>query len=295
VQALTYERASTVAEAIALLKDGGPTARVLAGGTDVIVLARERRAEIGRFIDVKQIPETMALSFDGSDGLSVGAAVPCYRIYGDESVREHYPALVDATTIIGGTAIQGRASLGGNLCNSSPAADAIPVMIVLGAVAHVAGPDGEREVAVEQFCTGPGRNVLEPGEFVVSIQFPAPAARSGAGWERFIPRNEMDIAVTNAAASLEFDGESVVAARVAIGAVGPTPLFVEAAAEALTGSPLSEATIEAAAQASREAATPIADMRGSVKQRRHLAGLLTARTLRVAAERAGIAIANGGA
>jgi carbon-monoxide dehydrogenase medium subunit len=295
VQALTYERASTIAEAIALLKDGGPTTRVLAGGTDVIVLARERRALIERFIDVKQIPETMALSFDASDGLSVGAAVPCYRIYADEHVREHYPVLVDATTIIGGTGIQGRASLGGNLCNASPAADSIPAMIVLGAVAYIAGPDGEREVAVEDFCTAPGRSVLEAGEFVVSIQFPAPAAISGAGWERFIPRNEMDIAVVNAAARLDFDGDSVSAARVAIGAVAPTPLFVEAAGEALIGSPLSEATVAAAAQASRDAATPIADMRGSVKQRRHLAGLLTTRTIRGAAERAGVTIANGGA
>ena len=290
MQALTYERASTIAEAIALLSDGGATARVLAGGTDVIVQAREGRAEIDRFIDVKQIPETMALSYDAAEGLSVGAAVPCYRIYGDAAVREHYPALVDATTVIGGTAIQGRASLGGNLCNSSPAADSIPAMIVLGAVAHLAGPDGEREVAVEQFCSGPGQNVLSAGEFVVSLHFPPPAASSGAGWERFIPRNEMDIAVANAAAWLEFDGESVTAARVAIGAVAPTPLLVAAAGEALAGSPLSEATIAAAAQASRDAASPIADMRGSVKQRRHLAGLLTARTVRAAAARAGVAV-----
>lgn len=295
MQALTYERASTIAEAIALLSDGGTTARVLAGGTDVIVQARERRAEIDRFIDVKQIPETMALSYDAADGLSVGAAVPCYRIYGDAAVREHYPALVDATTVIGGTAIQGRASLGGNLCNSSPAADSIPAMIVLGAVAHLAGPDGEREVAVEQFCSGPGQNVLAAGEFVVSLHFPPPAASCGAGWERFIPRNEMDIAVANAAAWLEFDGESVVAARVAIGAVAPTVLLVAAAGEALAGSPLSEATIAAAAQASRDAASPIADMRGSVKQRRHLAGLLTARTVRAAAARAGVAVAEGSA
>ena len=286
MQAVKYVRAASVEEASRLLLEGGAGARVLAGGTDVIVQARERTRDIDLFVDVKHIPEVMALSYDAADGLTIGAATPCYEIYGSETVRDLYPSLVDSTSLIGGTAIQGRASLGGNLCNSSPAADGIPTLIVLEATVEIAGPNGRRSVAVEDFCTAPGRNVLDAGEFVVSLNFPAPAAGSGARFLRFIPRNEMDIAVTNAATQLRIENGSVAWARVAIGAVAPTPLLVADAAAALVGQPLSDDTIAAAAAASRAAANPIDDMRGSIRQRVHLAGVLTERTIRQAAERA---------
>ena len=286
MQAVKYVRAASVEEASRLLLEGGAGARVLAGGTDVIVQARERTRDIDLFVDVKHIPEVMALSYDAADGLTIGAATPCYEIYGSETVRGLYPSLVDSTSLIGGTAIQGRASLGGNLCNSSPAADGIPTLIVLEATVEIAGPNGRRSVAVEDFCTAPGRNVLDAGEFVVSLNFPAPAAGSGARFLRFIPRNEMDIAVTNAATQLRIENGSVAWARVAIGAVAPTPLLVADAAAALVGQPLSDDTIAAAAAASRAAANPIDDMRGSIRQRVHLAGVLTERTIRQAAERA---------
>ena len=286
MQAVKYVRAASVDEASRLLQEGGQGARVLAGGTDVIVQARERTRDIDLFVDIKHIPETMSIAYDASDGLTIGAAAPCYEIYGSETVRDLYPSLVDSTSLIGGTAIQGRASLGGNLCNSSPAADGIPTLIVLEATVEIAGPNGRRSVPVEDFCTAPGRNVLGDGEFVVSLRFPPPAAGSGARFLRFIPRNEMDIAVTNAATQLRIENGSVAWARVAIGAVAPTPLLVADAAAALVGQPLSEATIEAAAAASRAAASPIDDMRGSIRQRRHLAGVLTERTIRQAAERA---------
>jgi xanthine dehydrogenase FAD-binding subunit len=286
LQNLRYAKASSVQEAVSLLREGGETARVLAGGTDVIVQARERRRKVDLFVDIKRIPETQQIAYDASTGLTIGAAVPCYQIYGHETVQKLYPALVDATSVIGGTAIQGRASLGGNLCNSSPAADTIPAMIVLEGVAKVAGPGGEREVPLEEFCTAPGRNVLDLGEFVVSIRFPPPQRHSGAAWQRFIPRNEMDIAVTNAASHVRLENGSVAWARIAIGAVAPTPLLVADAADALVGRPLSEETIAAAAAAAKAAARPIDDMRGSVKQRKHLSAVLVERTLREAAERA---------
>jgi carbon-monoxide dehydrogenase medium subunit len=286
LQKVRYTRANSVDEAIALLEKGGATARPLAGGTDLIVQARERRRKIDLFVDIKPIPETNEIAFDSTKGLTVGAAVPAYLIYGNETVRKLYPALVDACRVIGGTAIQGRASLGGNLCNSSPAADSVPAMIALEGVANVAGPKGRRSVLVDTFNTGPGQNVLQPGEFVLSIQFPAPAANSGAAWDRFIPRNEMDIAVVNAGVQLRFDGERVSWAKIAIGAVAPTALVVPAAAEALTGKPLSDATIEAAAAAARDAARPIDDMRGSIRQRKHLVGVYVSRMIRKAAERA---------
>ncbi len=286
MQDLRYARASSVADAVRLLADGGPTGRILAGGTDVIVQARERTREISLFVDVKHVPEVMALRSANGAGLSIGAATPCYRIYGDADVQRGYPALVDAASLIGGTAIQGRASLGGNLCNSSPAADGVPPLIALGATAVIAGPGGERRVPVEEFATGPGQNVLGAGELVVSLELPAPQPGSGARFLRFIPRNEMDIAVVNVASALRFEGDTVVEARVVVGACAPTALLVAEAAQALVGQPLSDQTIAGAAAAARAAVRPIDDMRGSVKQRRHLAGVLTERTLRDAARRA---------
>ena len=287
MQAVKYARAESVEEAVSLLQDGGDGARPLAGGTDVIVQARERTRDIDLFVDIKHIPEVVSISHGDDGSLTIGAATPCYQIYGDESIAERFPILVDSTSLIGGTAIQGRASLGGNLCNSSPAADGIPSLIVLEAQVEIAGPNGRRTVAVEDFCTAPGRNVLESGEFVVSLHFPAPAEGSGARFLRFIPRNEMDIAVANAATQVRLDGDGAVTwARVAVGAIAPTPLLVSDAADAIVGRPLSEETIAAAAAASSAAANPITDMRGSIRQRVHLAGVLTERTIRQAAERA---------
>jgi carbon-monoxide dehydrogenase medium subunit len=286
MQPVRYARASTVDEAVRLLRDGGEGARVLAGGTDVIVQARERRRDIDVLIDIKRIPEVAALSFSAAAGLDVGAGVPLYRVYGDPDVRRHYPALVESARVIGGTAIQGRATLGGNLANASPAADSIPAMIALNAVARTAGPKGPREIAVAEFCTGPGRNVLEAGEFVVALHFPPPAAYSGSAWERFIPRNEMDIAVVNAAAYFALEGDVVTEAGLALGAVAPTPLALDDVAGTLVGSRLDDAAIEGASRAASAAARPISDMRGSEEQRRHLVGVLTARVIRKAAARA---------
>ncbi|MCY3569539.1 MAG: xanthine dehydrogenase family protein subunit M [Chloroflexi bacterium] len=287
MQAVKYARAESVEEAVRLLQEGGEGARPLAGGTDVIVQARERTRDIDLFVDIKHIPEVVDIRHGADGSLTIGAATPCYQIYGDDAIAERFPILVDSCSLIGGTAIQGRASLGGNLCNSSPAADGIPSLIVLEGQVEIAGPNGRRTVPVEDFCTAPGRNVLGSGEFAVSLSFPAPAEGSGSRFLRFIPRNEMDIAVTNAATQLRLNGDGSVAwARVAIGAVAPTPLLVSDAADALVGRPLNEDSIAAAAAASRAAANPIDDMRGSIRQRVHLAGVLTERTIRQAAERA---------
>jgi carbon-monoxide dehydrogenase medium subunit len=271
---------------VSLLERGGPTARVLAGGTDIIVQARERKRHVNLLVDIKPIPETQELKYDADIGLTVGAALPCYKLYNDETVRRLYPALVEPASVIGGVAIQGRASLGGNLCNSGPAADSIPAMMVLEGKVLIAGPGGRRTVPVEDFCTGPGRNVLGEGEFVVSITFPPPQPGSGAAWQRFIPRNEMDIAVTNAASNIRLEGDTVRWARVAIGGVAPTPLMVPDAAAALVGKPLTEETIKVAGEAAKNTARPIDDMRGSVKQKKHLSAVLVERTLREAANRA---------
>ncbi len=287
MRAIQYASPTSVNDAVAILSRFGARARVLAGGTDLIVQVREHLRDVDVLVDGKKIPELMELSWDPAAGLALGAAVPCHRIYEDAAVQEHYPGLIDAATIIGGIGIQGRASVGGNLCNSGPAADSIPPLIAYSAVARIAGPGGVREVPVEEFCTAPGRNVLQDGELLLSLRLPAPPARSGARYLRFIPRNEMDIAEVGVASYLALDGEGrIAAARIALGAVAPRPLFVPDAGAALIGRLPDEAAFEEAARLAQAACTPITDMRGTAEHRRHLVGVLTRRTLQGAADRA---------
>ncbi len=283
---IDYESPHSVGDAIDLLAQAGGRASILAGGTDLLVQLRVGRSNADLVVDGKNIPELNELSYDADSGLTLGAAVPCYRIYGDSAVSAAYPGLIDAASLIGGTQIQGRASLGGNLCNAAPSGDSIPVMVALGATANIAGPNGERTLAVEDFCTAPGQNALEDGELLVSLHFPAPSPNSGARYIRFIPRNEMDIAVAGAGVSVELEDGVIKSARVCLASVAPTPLFVREAGEALVGKPANDESVQEAANIAEEAARPITDMRGTIEYRKHLCNVLTRRALNTAIERA---------
>jgi carbon-monoxide dehydrogenase medium subunit len=287
MDAFEYVAPRTLDEAYVAISNGKSTA-LLAGGTDMIVQLRENRRHAEQVLDVKHIPELMALEITPDGGLTIGAAVPCAQIYETADIVARFPAVIDSASLIGGTQIQSRASLGGNVCNASPAADSIPSLIAQDTKLVIGSKGGNREIAVEDFFAGPGRNNLQPGELLIQLKIPAPKPRSGAFFNRFIPRNEMDIAVVNAAARIELaeDGETITGAKVAIGAVAPTPLVVPAAAQALIGKPANEETFAAAGEAAAAAATPIDDMRGSVAQRKHLAKVLTVRALRGALQRA---------
>ena len=288
MEAIDYIAPSTIDEAVQAMAENGDRARGIAGGTDILVQLRGGRRSLDLLVDMKNIPELNALSYSPQTGLTLGAATPCYRVYEDETVASAYPGLVDAASLIGSIQIQGRASIGGNLCNSAPSADAIPSVIVLGGVCNIAGPNGTRQVAAEDFCTAPGRNVLEPGEVLVSVTFPAPPANSGANYLRFIPRNEMDIAVAGVGSSVVLDasGQNFVSARIALASVAPTPVFAKDAGDSLAGKPVSDESIEEAAQKAMADARPITDMRGTIRQRTHLIGVLTRRTLNNAIKRA---------
>ena len=285
---IEYSVARTVGEAAALLGEKGDKAKALAGGTDILVQLRGGRHNIERLVDIKDVPETNELSYDPGKGLVLGAAVPCYRIYQDTAISQAYPGLIDAAALIGGIQIQGRATFGGNLCNAAPSADGIPPLIVLNASCVIAGSNGNREVPAEEFCTAPGQNILKDGEFLVSLRLPPPKKHSGGHYLRFIPRNEMDIAVAGVGASVELDssGKSFVSARISLASVAPTPLLVEEAGAALAGKDISDGAIDAAAEAAMAAAKPINDMRGTIRQRVHLVGVLTRRSLKGAVDRA---------
>ena len=280
-----YALPHSVREAVDLLAGHGSEARMLAGGTDILVLLRGG-LPAKLVVDVKDIPELNEITYDPVEGLTLGAAVPCYRVYGNRAVSRAYPGLIDAASLIGGTQIQGRASIGGNLCNAAPSADAIPPLIALEATVNIAGPGGSRQVAVEDFCTAPRQTVLARGEMVVSIHLPPPAAGTGARYIRFIPRNEMDIAVAGAGVSVALDNGTFKSARVALASVAPTPLFVREAGEALAGQEVNEANVQKAAEIARDAARPITDMRGTIEYRKHLCEVLTRRALNTAIDRA---------
>lgn len=274
-------------EAIGLMASHGASANLLAGGTDLLIFMRARRKQPDWVIDGKKIPELNELSLDDA-GLTIGASVSCRTIYENSAIAEQYPALVDSTTLIGGIQVQGRATVGGNLCNAAPSADTVPTLIALGAVANVVSDRGERQVPVDQFCVAPGKTVLEANEILVNIFVPAPVANSGTRFLRFIPRNEMDIAVANAAACVQLDeaGETFKSVRIAIGSVAPTPLYVEEAGAHLEGKPVNEENIQSAALIARDAASPINDMRGTVEHRLQLVETLTKRVLNAAVARA---------
>ncbi len=278
---------TSVSDAVAILAKEGSNARLLAGGTDLLIGMRVGRATPGLVVDAKQIPELKQYKLDGN-GLQLGSAVTCRTLYEDPAVVDTYPALIESAELIGGMQTQGRASIGGNLCNAAPSGDSIPTLIVLGAEAVVIGPNGQRNLAVEDVCVAPGKTSLADNELLLTINIPAPAANSGACFQRFIPRNEMDIAIASVASSvvLSGDGSTFESARIALGAVGPTPIFAEGAGDLLAGKPVNEASIQEAADAAEAVATPINDMRGTIEQRKHLINVLTKRTLREAVARA---------
>ena len=283
---MNYKSPNSIEEATALLAAANGNARILAGGTDLLVQIRGGFANPELIIDVKNIPELRAIT-SGSDGIQIGAAVSGAELGEHPIVSKVWPGVVEATELIGSTQIQGRASLGGNLCNASPAADTVPALVAAGATCRVAGAKGERTVPVEEITTGPGSTSLGNDEFVVDFSFPARPEHSGDAYLRFIPRTEMDIAVVGAGVSLTLaeDG-SCKTARVSLGAVAPTVVVLEDGANALIGTKLDEDALGKLDIAARAACNPIDDKRGTVEFRTDVAGVLAKRAALIAKERA---------
>ena len=287
--AYEYAAPKSVEDAVKLLDEAdreGIRTQILAGGTDVLVQMRSVDNEPRTLVDIKHITETQRLDI-GSDNIFIGAAIPSAQINENAELKSILPGLIEAADLIGSTQIQGRASIGGNLCNSSPAGDTIPALIANAAVCVIAGPNGQREVAVEEFVTGVGQNCLEANEILLGLTIPRPSDRTGDAYLRFIPRTEMDIAVAGAGVSVTLDSDGkCTAARVGIGAVAITALNVPEAASALVGSKVDASALEAAAEACSNAAKPITDKRGTVEYRKKVVGVLCKRAGAIALERA---------
>ncbi len=284
---MRYEAPRTLDQAVELLSAESGLARVLAGGTDLLVQLRSERIEPDLIVDIKRIEGMRSITAERG-GFRVGAAVAGAELAEHSELVALWPGVVEATNLIGSTQIQGRATMVGNLCNASPAADAVPALIAAGATAAVAGPNGRREIPVEAMVVSPGKNALEKGELVESLHLPARPERSGDAYLRFIPRTEMDIAVVSAGVSLTLDAFGrVSAARVGLGAVAPRPLLVEPAAAALIGSDMDDAALDALAAACAAACNPIDDKRGTIEYRIEVAGVLAKRAARIAQKRAG--------
>lgn len=277
----TFDEASKLAAAA----DG--ITRFLAGGTDVLVQLRADTVTPDTLIDVKHIPGTHDITRRADGGWDLGVAVTGAEMSEHPELGAEWPGLVEGMDLIGSTQVQGRATLVGNLCNGSPAADGVPGMITAGVTLSVTGPDGTREVAVEHIPAGPGRTKLAKGEVISAVHIPARGDHGGDAYLRFIPRTEMDIAVVGCAVNLRRDGDVITEARVCLGAVAPTVVLVEDAAKALIGSTLDDAALDALAAAAEAACNPIDDKRGTIAFRTEVAGVLARRAAKIAYDRAG--------
>ncbi|GAA6165325.1 xanthine dehydrogenase family protein subunit M [Pelagimonas sp. KU-00592-HH] len=283
---MRYHTPASFEDAVAIALQASGTTRFLAGGTDVLVQMRSDIVTPDDLIDVKHIAGVREITRRADGGWDIGVAVAGAEMSEHGELGREWPGIVEGMDLIGSTQVQGRATLVGNLCNGSPAADTVPAMIAAGVTLTVTGPEGSRKVAVEDIPTGPGRTSLAKGEVVSAVHVPARGDHGGDAYLRFIPRTEMDIAVVGCGVNLRLDGDVIVEARVSLGAVAPTALLVQEAADAIVGSTLDEAALAKLAKAAEAACNPIDDKRGTIEFRTEVAGVLAQRAAKIAYARA---------
>jgi carbon-monoxide dehydrogenase medium subunit len=283
---MKYHTPASFAEASAIAADAQGVTRFLAGGTDVLVQMRSDIVTPEDLIDVKHIDGVKDITKNADGSWTIGVAVAGAEMTEHATLGQEWPGVVEAMDLIGSTQVQGRATLVGNLCNGSPAADSVPAQVAAGVTVTVTGPNGTRDVAVEDIPSGPGRTTLQKGELISAVHVPARGDNAGDAYLRFIPRTEMDIAVVGCGISLRVDGDVITEARVSLGAVAPTVLLVADAAKAIIGTTLDDAALDALAKAAEAACKPIDDKRGTIEFRTEVAGVLAKRTAKIAYARA---------
>lgn len=283
---MRYHTPKSFSDAAAIAAGTTGTLRFLAGGTDVLVQMRAGMVQPDDLIDLKHIPGVDKIERTPEGGWRIGVAVPGIVLGGHAELVRDWPGVVEGMNLVGSTQVQGRATLAGNLCNGSPAADSVPGLFAAGAVVTATGPNGSRDIPVEQVPAGPGKTNLAKGEVISAITLPPRGKNGGDAYLRFIPRTEMDFAVVGCAVSLRLEGDKVVEARVALGAVAPTVLLSEACAKAIIGTTLDDAALAALTKAAEGEAKPISDKRGTKEFRIEVAGVLARRAAKIAYDRA---------
>lgn len=280
-----YFAPATRQEALQLLLEDGPAGRLLAGGTDLLVAMRDKRLGTGRLINIKRIDDFRGIGLMPDGSARIGATTTLYEVENSAAVKRAWPVLSEAAGAIGSVQIRNLGTIGGNVANASPAADTAPALLVLDAEMEIVSATGMKIVAADRFFTGPGKTVMERGEILAAIRVPLPAPGARAAYVKFAPRQAMDIAVVGVAVALKLDGDGRCRdARIALGAVGPTPMRARRAEAALIGD-IDERSVEKAAREASEEAKPISDVRASGNYRRHLVGVLIKRAVKRALTR----------
>ena len=282
-----YLAAKTIDEAVNAHEKANGTARFLAGGTDLLVQIKSGIRKPNLVIDIKKIVELNSINEISDGEFEIGASVSGANLNRNPKFAKLWPGVLEAFRLIGSEQIQGRASLGGNLCNGSPAGDSVPALIAAGCKAVIAGPKGRKDVPIENFHLGPGKTVLENGEMLVSLKFPKRVSNSADAYLRMTPRTEMDIAVVGCGVNISLENDICTHARVSLGAVAPTPLLIEEASDIMIGSKLDDDTLDRVSKICMDACNPINDKRGTVDYRTKVAGVLAKRATKLAAERIG--------
>ena len=280
-----YLAAKTIDEAVQAHNQANGTARFLAGGTDLLVQIRSGIKKPNLVIDVKKIVELNSIDEISENEFVIGASVSGANLNRNKKFSSLWPGVLEAFRLIGSEQIQGRASLGGNLCNGSPAGDSVPALIAAGCLAVIAGPDGRKELPIEEFHAGPGRTILKNGEMLVSLKFPKREKNSADAYLRMTPRTEMDIAVVGCGVNITLDNDICTSARVSLGAVAPTPLLIKEASEIMTGTNLNDEVLEKVTKLCMDSCNPIDDKRGTIEYRTKVAGVLFKRTTLIAIDR----------
>jgi carbon-monoxide dehydrogenase medium subunit len=290
LRAFEYHAPTTLNEAISLLQQHGESARPLAGGTDLVVQMKENATKFAppsHIVSLLRVPELTGIEYSESDGLRIGAGATMTDVAESKTIREQYPAIAEGAALVGSIQTMNMATVGGNLCNAAPSADIAPSLLAFEAEAVIVGPSSRRAVSLGEFFVGPGKTVLASDELLAEVRVPALLSGTGSAYQRHTPRKQMDIAVVGVAAALSLAGNSIERARVALGAVAPTPVRALKAEAALEGQPVSDEAFARAAEAAVEECSPISDVRGSAEFRRHIVLVMTERMLQLAADRAG--------
>ncbi|MDA8687850.1 xanthine dehydrogenase family protein subunit M [bacterium] len=280
-----YLAAKTIDEAVQAHNQANGSARFLAGGTDLLVQIKSGIKKPNLVIDVKKIVELNNIEEISENEFIVGASVSGANLNRNKKFASLWPGVIEAFRLIGSEQIQGRASLGGNLCNGSPAGDSVPALIAAGCTAIIAGPDGKKELPIEEFHTGPGKTILKNGEMLVSLKFPKRESNSSDAYLRMTPRTEMDIAVVGCGVNLTLDNDTCTSVRVSLGAVAPTPLLIKEASDIMVGTNLNSEVLEKVAKICMESCNPINDKRGTIEYRIKVAGVLFKRATLIAIDR----------